>query len=263
MKLIKKLFVFSMMPVIMAVLCLGAFKADAAKSSTYTNWVLKFNQGGMKEIYNDSQSVSVLSTGFSIQFNYLPGGHMTMGKYSLYKVVNNYLLPVVTNQGLPNEEDPVVFNQTGTFVLRGSSYTLDENQNWVKFGEDCDYRFSVVNPTTEYTNWNVLFTGGTFEIGKDTAPLTAQSSNGFSIYFNYLPGGHMTMGKYSLYKLENGIFEPIVVNQGVPNEEDPIHYDLYGTFLLIGESYQYTFIEEGEEWLKIGNDCNFTFTIEK
>lgn len=248
-----------MMPVIMAVLCLGAFKADAAKSSTYTNWVLKFNQGGTKEIYNDSQSVSVLSTGFSIQFNYLPGGHTTIGKYSLYKVVNNYLLPVVTNQGLPNEEDPVVFNQTGTFVLRGSSYTLDENQNWVKFGEDCDYRFSVVNPTTEYTNWYV----NSFAVGKNTAPLTAKSSNGFSICFDYLPGGHMTMGKYSLYKLENGIFEPVVVDQSVANEEDPIHFDLYGTFLLVGESYQYTFIEDGEEWLKFGNDCNFTFTIEK
>lgn len=259
MKLIKKLFVFSMMPAIMAVLCLGAFKADAAKSSTYTNWVLKFNQGGMKEIYNDSQSVSVLSTGFSIQFNYLPGGHSTMGKYSLYKVVNNYLLPVVTDQGLPNEEDPVVFNQTGTFVLRGSSYTLDENQNWVKFGEDCNYRFSVVNPTTEYTNWNV----NGLAIGENTAPLTVKSSNGLSIHFDYLPGGHITMGKYSLYKLENGIFEPIAVNQSVANEEDPIHVGLYGTFLLVGETYQYTFIEEGEEWLKIGNDCNFTFTIER
>lgn len=259
MKLIKKLFVFSMMPVIMAVLCLGAFKADAAKSSTYTNWVLKFNQGGTKEIYNDSQSVSVLSTGFSIQFNYLPGGHSTMGKYSLYKVVNNYLVPVVTNEGIPNEEDPIVFNQTGTFVLRGSSYTIDENLNWVKFGEDCDYRFSVVNPTTEYTNWNV----NGFAIGKNTAPLTAQSSSGFSIHFDFLPGGHMTMGKYSLYKIENGVLDPVVVDQSVANEEDPIHFDLYGTFLLIGESYQYTFIEDGEGWIKFGNDCNFTFTIEK
>ena len=71
------------------------------------------------------------------------------------------------------------------------------------------------------------------------------------------------MGKYSLYKVENGTLEPIALNQSVANEEDPIHYNLYGTFLLIGESYQYTFVEDSEQWMKFGNDCNFTFTIEK